>query len=91
MSASSAQPWSRLLKKTAYTDHPSCFVCTNCSLPLPDFHFLLDGLPYCEQHATEEERFDVVDAYSSNKRTSGRKAEKRRTVVGSVANSGRRR
>ncbi|KAK4051937.1 hypothetical protein OIV83_002642 [Microbotryomycetes sp. JL201] len=33
--------------------HPEHFVCsfTSCALPLPDYHFLIGSLPYCEDHA----------------------------------------
>ncbi|ORY88847.1 hypothetical protein BCR35DRAFT_262950 [Leucosporidium creatinivorum] len=32
-------------------DHPEHFVCSTCSEPLPEHHFVVNGLPYCERHA----------------------------------------
>ncbi|KAK4058277.1 hypothetical protein OIO90_000434 [Microbotryomycetes sp. JL221] len=33
--------------------HPEHFICsmTNCHVSLPEFHFLIGSLPFCEQHA----------------------------------------
>lgn len=45
------------LMKRKMKDHPSCFECSleACSVLLDQYHYILGGKPYCEQHAHELE------------------------------------
>lgn len=45
-----------------YLDHPGCFKCSEgtCEILLDQYHYVLGGLPYCEQHAREIEDQDTM-------------------------------
>lgn len=49
-----------------YTDHPTCFKCSDraCEVLLDQYHYVLNGLPYCERHANEIEDQDTVTGNS---------------------------
>lgn len=64
--------------------HPSCFNCSepSCRRPLLDFHYIVQGRPFCDEHFSGAQRSGPPrDAPASAARSQANRNHKRQTIV----------
>ncbi|GAA5951069.1 hypothetical protein JCM8115_005046 [Rhodotorula mucilaginosa] len=64
--------------------HPTCFNCSepSCRRPLLDFHYIVGGRPFCDEHFSGAQRFcPPWDASVSAARSQAERSRKRQTIV----------